>query len=89
MSTGAVGASGLVVSTVIDRLPDNIETLPARSTASAVIVCAPSLSTGLVIDQSPVVASAVVTPICVLPSNTRTVLPASAVPVIVGVLSLV
>jgi len=64
------------------------ETLPAASVALAFRLWLPSAKTALVIDQEPE-ASAVAEPSTVDPSNSVTVLPTSAVPVIVGVVTLV
>src|SRR6202008_379171 len=62
--------------------------LPAASVAVAVIVCGPELSAELVTLQLPE-PSAVAVPTCVAPSNSFTVDPTSAVPVNVGVVTLV
>ncbi len=63
--------------------------LPAASVTLALRVWLPSDSVELSMLQAPVLASAVVVPSVVAPSNSLTVLPSSAVPVTVGVLSLV
>ena len=78
---------GCVVSMVTTTLPLETDTLPAASVAVAVKVWAPVISVDAVIDQLPPVAVAV--PTCVTPSYSLTVAPASAVPVIVGVATLV
>src|SRR6266571_1540464 len=61
---------------------------PAASVVRAVMLRVPSLRVLVVIDQSPL-TSAVPVPTVVLPSRIVTVMPGSAVPVKVGVLSLV
>src|SRR4051812_4598921 len=85
-STTPVG-EGLVVSIVTTSAPLEDEMLPAASVAVTVIVCAPVESVDTAIDQLPPVA--VPLPTCVTPSNSLTVVPASAVPVNVGVALLV
>jgi hypothetical protein len=80
---------GAVVSTATLRPVEPALALPAVSVALAVSVCAPSPSALVVIDQLPPVAVAV--PSTVVPSVSYSVTadPASAVPVIVGVVLLV
>ena len=75
----AIVVSGAVVSTVTLRVPDGLDTFPATSVARAVYVCTPSATPVKVIAQAPV-ASAPVVPDEVPPSDTRTLLPGSAVP---------
>src|SRR5690606_12000244 len=84
-----VGAAGAVTSIVITNAADAGPTLPAASLAFAVKVWVPAPSVPLVMLQLPPVATAV--PRTVVPSVSYkvTVLPASAVPVTVGVVSLV
>ena len=81
------GATGANVSIVTDVAAEAAPTLPAVSVAFAVMLCVPLPSAELVMLQLPPVAIAL--PICVVPSNSATVLPASAVPVKVGVVTLV
>ena len=91
-SVGALGVVGEVVSIVTDRLLEALLTLPAVSVALAVMVCMPSVScTVLVIDQIPVVPSAVSVPSTVMPSVSYKVTVAlfSALPVKVGKVVLV
>ena len=86
--SGADGALGAVVSIVIDKADDATLTLPAASVAFAVMLCTPFARVELVIDQLPE-PSAVAVPIRVVPSNSVTVLFASAVPLNVGAVTLV
>ena len=82
-----VGPAGAALSTLKLRVAAG-PVLPAGSVAVASTVCRPSAKVGVVQDQLPlalVTAVQSVTP----PSFTVTVLPGSAVPVMVGVLSLV
>ena len=87
LRAGVDGATGAEVSIVTDVTAEATPTLPAASVAFAVMLCAPLPSAELVMLQLPPVATAL--PICVVPSNKVTVLPASAVPVKVGVVTLV
>ena len=80
--------TGVVVSIVTGKAPDMGLTLPATSVASAVKFWTPLARAAVVIDQLPV-AVATALPTAVAPSNKVTALPASAVPVKVGVVSLV
>ena len=80
------GALGAVVSIVIDKADDIDEVLPALSVAVAVNEYDPSLRADDVIEKV-LLLSAVAEPKSVEPSYSLTVLPTSAVPVIVGVLS--
>ena len=73
---------------VTNAAEDAALVFPAASVATAVIVCAPATSVVVVIDQAPA-PSAFTDPIAVTPSNRVTVLFASAVPVKVGVVTLV
>src|SRR5690606_28485508 len=84
-----VGAAGAVTSIVRVRADEAGPTFPAASVALAVRLWLPSLSVLLVMLHMPPVA--VVVPSTVVPSVSYkvTVLPASAVPVTVGVVSLV
>ena len=69
---------------------DAVETLFIASVAVTVKELSPSDNSELgVIENIPVVASAVVVPIDASPLSSSTVLPASAVPIIIGVVSLV
>ena len=79
---------GAVVSIVIASGGEATLTLPAVSVAVTVIVWPPSASAGVVKLQLPA-PSATVVPRSSAPSYTDTVLPGSAVPVSVGVVSLV
>ena len=83
-STGRLGA---VMSTVIVSASETL-TLPAASVALATISCSPSLKVVAVIPQSPE-ASAVTVPRESSPENSSIEAFSSAVPVMVGVLSLV
>ena len=88
--SGALGASGAVVSTVTASAAEATPVLPAVSVAVAVRLWVPSPSVSVVMLQTPVVPSAVAVPTAPSMSDvTSTVLPASAVPEIVGVVSLV
>ena len=78
------GAFGAVVSTVIVRVFELPDVLPAASRAVARYECAPSATELIVTVQLPPVAVAV--PRVVAPSRTVTVAPASAVPQSVTVL---
>jgi hypothetical protein len=82
MSTGAAGAT---VSTVKPRAEEGALVLPAASVAVAVTVCAPCVSGEAVARLQSPEASAVT--VLALPpsSRTATVLPASAVPEMIGV----
>ena len=69
---------------------DAVETLFIASVAVTVKELSPSDNSELgVIENIPVVASAVVVPRVASPLSSSTVLPASAVPIIIGVVSLV
>ena len=88
VSVGAAGVAGGVVSTVIDRPAESADVLPARSVAVAVIVHA----VGKVLDvmlHALGLALATTSPTSVPFAYSRTRLPASAVPVKTGVVSLV
>ena len=87
--SGADGAAGLPVSIEIARPADAAETLPAASVAVIVIVCAPSLSVEAVMLQLPLPSAVALPTVPATELPSVTVLPASAVPVNVGVLSLV
>src|SRR3954454_20205765 len=82
------GAAGAAVSMVTDRPPEAVPVLPAASVALAVIVWLPEASVEVAMLQLPL-PSAVPLPTWVAPSYSVTVLPASAVPVKVGVATLV
>ena len=81
--SGAEGAAGATVSMVTDKAPDAALRLPAASAALAVMLWVPFASVEAAIVHVPAAATPV--PITVAPSNKVTVLPASAVPVKVGV----
>ncbi|PNQ35691.1 hypothetical protein CVT22_22680, partial [Ralstonia solanacearum] len=83
-----IGAAGAAVSTVRANTELAVLTLPAASVAVAVRLWLPSVRAVGVKVQLPE-ASAVVVPSSVVPSKTLMVLLASAVPVSVGVASLV
>src|SRR6185437_5366679 len=82
-----VGAAGTWVSMVTEKAVDATLVCPDE-TSVAVRLWVPSPRTGVVRLQWPVASTATV-PISFLPSKTSTVLLATAVPVNVGVLSLV
>ena len=84
--SGALGAAGATVSTVITTGAEATLVLPAASVAVVEMLCDPSARTLDVKLQLPA-PSAVVVPTNVTPSYTEIVVPASAVPVNVGVLS--
>src|SRR5205085_1243572 len=84
VSSGVEGAVGAAVSIVTDRLAEAALVLPAASVALAVIVWLPEDSVEVVMLQLPL-PSTVPLPTWVTPSNSVTVLFASAVPVKVGV----
>ena len=87
---GAAGAAGAVVSTVTDRAVEELLWFPAVSVAVVVRLWVPSPSVLAVMGQLPVVPSAVAVPtVPSIEEDSVTVLPASAVPVTVGVASLV
>src|SRR5207248_951358 len=86
--SGADGAVGAAVSMVTDSPVEAALMLPAASVALAVIVWLPEDSVEVAMLQLPL-PSAVPLPIWVAPSNSVTVLPASAVPVKVGVATFV
>ena len=73
---------------VIGKAADAALTFPAMSVAVAVMLCAPCVRADDVTDQLPK-PSAAALPICVVPSNSLTVLFASAVPLKAGVATLV
>src|SRR5690348_5603351 len=79
-----VGATGATVSTVTAYAAETAPVLPAASVAVAVKLCAPSASTAVAKLQAPV-PLATALPMSVAPSNTLTVLLASAVPLSVSV----
>jgi hypothetical protein len=84
-----LGALGAAVSTVMLTALEALEVLPAASLALAVIECVPSLRAALGVKlQSPELL-AVAVPNELAPSKTVTVLLASAVPLMVGLLLLV
>ncbi len=85
VTTGAVGAW---VSMVMEKAFDEALVRPEESVSVAVRLWLPSLSAGVVSVHWPLLF-AVAVPSWVAPSNTFTVLLAAAVPVRVGVLSLV
>src|ERR1700761_5660126 len=74
-----LGAAGATVSTVTVRAAEAVLTLPATSTAFEVRAWLPSARVPVANVQAPL-ALAVAVPIWVAPSNTSTVLPATAVP---------
>ena len=86
--SGADGATGAIVSIVTDRADDTTLTLPATSVAVAEMLWTPFAKDDVVtmVHVPPVTTPE---PIAVAPSNRVTVLPASAVPVNVGVTTLV
>src|SRR6186997_72077 len=86
--SGIDGAAGAEVSIVTDSADEATLVLPAASVALAVMLWLPWINVELVIDQLPE-PSAVALPIWVAPSNSVTVVPACAVPVKVGVVTLV
>src|SRR5207253_2213679 len=77
--SGVDGAAGAAVSMVTERLPEAVPVLPAASIALAVIVWLPEASVEVAMLQLPL-PSAVPLPTWVAPSNSVTVLFASAVP---------
>src|SRR3954453_4029493 len=83
-----VGAPGAVVSIMTESPPEAVPVLPAASVALAVIVWLPEASVDVAMLQLPL-PWAVPLPTLVAPSNSVTVLLASAVPVKVGVATLV
>ena len=78
------GAAGAVVSTVSSRATELALVFPAASVAVATRACEPSLSAVPDVQLQLPFASAVAVQIVVLPSLTATLLFASAVPLIVG-----
>ncbi len=82
-------AVGAAVSTVIDKLDEAVEVLPAVSVALAVMVWVPELNAEEVMLQVPPVATAVPNTVVPSVSYSVTVLPDSAVPVKTGVVLLV
>ena len=87
-STATGGASGAVESIVTLSVTDATDMLPAASVARVVIGCAPSANVGAVKLHVPLAAT-VVDPRRTAPSYSETVELASAVPVSVGVTTLV
>src|SRR4051794_23270058 len=85
--SGVEGAAGAAVSMVTASVPEAALVLPGASVGGAVMLCDPFVRVELAIVQLPPVATA--GPISVVPSNSVTVVPASAVPVKVGVVTLV
>ena len=83
------GAAGAVVSTVRSSVAELALTLPAASVDVATRACDPSLKAVEGVQLHAPFASAVAVQIVVLPSLTATLLFASAVPLTVGVVSLV
>ena len=83
-----LGALGAVVSIVIDNDEDEVDILPRESVAVAVNEYVPSLRVDDVMENAPLL-SAVPEPKRVVPLYSFTVLPASALPVIIGVASFV
>src|SRR5437879_5134243 len=88
--SGVDGALGAVVSIVTDRAPDATLTFPAMSVtfSVAVMLCTPCVRVDVLTDQLPE-PSAVALPIWVVPSNSLTVVFAAAVPLKVGLVTLV
>jgi hypothetical protein len=86
--SGTDGATTELLTIVIESGDVAALVLPAASVAVAVMACVPWARAELVTVQLPL-ESAVAVPIWVEPANTLTVLPASAVPVKVGVVSVV
>src|SRR5690242_10422339 len=86
--SGVDGAAGAAVSIVTDNADDATLVLPALSATLVVMLCEPLARVDATLLQLPF-AAVVPLPICVAPSNKVTVLPASAVPVKVGVVTLV
>ena len=80
------GAGGATLSTVMASGAEAAEVFPAASLARAVRLKLPLGRVELVMDQEPF-GAAVVEPSWVLPLKRRTVLPASALPLMVGVAS--
>ena len=79
VSETIVGALGATESTATFKALDATLTLPAASIAWPVKTWAPSTNVPVANDQLPLASTAAV-PTWVAPSNTRTLLPASAVP---------
>ena len=86
--TTSVAGAGTTLSTVKSIAGDAVLTLPAASTTVVLRLCAPSSSVGEVKLHWPLLPTEAL-PMMVVPSRIITVLPASAVPVRNGVLSLV
>ena len=82
--SGADGAAGAMVSMVTGKAAEAALTLPATSVALAVMLWVPFARVDVVANQSPFTVVMPV-PTWVVPSNRVTVLPASAVPVKVGI----
>src|ERR1041385_5148568 len=87
--SGAEGPAGAVVSIVTLNAEDATEVFPAASVALAVMLAWVPSFKELTVIPGEAKAAAVPLPICVAPSKMVTVLPASAVPVNVGVVTLV
>ena len=87
--SGTEGAAGADVSMVIDILEDAASAFPAASNAFAVTEYVPAASAEPDVKLQSPLLSACVDPKELLPANNSTVLLASAVPVKVGVVSLV
>ena len=88
LNTTVVAAAGAVVSTVKPIGADGALTLPAGSVTVAVRLWSPSLSVGVVYVHAPP-ASTITVPSTVVPSEMVTILPSSAEPLKVGVVSFV
>ena len=86
--SGTLGVTGAAVSIVTVSTPEAALTLPARSVALATIAWTPFANGLAAMDHTPA-ASAWLLPTTVAPSNSVTVALASAVPVNVGVVTLV
>lgn len=82
------GAAGAVLSMVNARVVDAVPVLPVASVAVAVMLCAPALIALVGVQVQLPLASAVAVQTVVVPSFTTTLLPASALPEKVGVVSL-
>ena len=82
------GTAGPTVSVVTDKIAEAAETLPATSVAFTVSLCTPSGNVLVVIEYFPS-TPAVAVPTLFVPSNSSTLDPASATPLITGVAVLV
>ena len=82
------GAAGPTVSVTTVSAREDAEALPARSVALTVSLCEPSVNVLDTIEYLPS-AAATAEPMLLAPSKSSTLLPASAVPVMVGVAVLV